>query len=155
MPGPHLIPYSLLTLFAGLNIPALEKSLPFLLSASNSSPVTEYKGFAKLCICLLFYAHIFVHPSSSLLHGSRCMSSIPLIFYLCANINVVFVVFSVFTLQNTSFIISPSHETYYTSIPQSVINENVNNLPIVEVTRLVTNITTLLHLCFLCFISTL
>lgn len=133
----------------------LQKSLcpSLFLSASNSSPVAEYNGFAKLCICLLLCAYIFVHLSSSLLHGSRCRSSVPLTFCyvstqcsLCCNS---------FLLCRTLFLLFPPPWNLYTSIPRSVINENINNLPVVEVTRLVTNITTLLPLCFLCFISTL
>lgn len=83
---PHLIPSSLLILFTDFNIPLrisvfhLEKSLSFPFSASNSSPVTKYKGFCKTLST--FYAYIILHPSTCLLRVLRCMLSIHLFSFL-------------------------------------------------------------------------
>jgi len=75
-------------------------------------------------------------------------------FFLRAHLNVVFVVLCLLLCRTSLLLFLPPMKPVYLHI-QSSINENVNNLPVVEVTRLVTIRTTLSHLCCLYFISTL
>lgn len=133
MPGAHLTPHSLLTLFSDMNIRGFEKSLSFPLSLCiKLSPVAEYKGFRKLLV--YFFVLISLYTLSHAFIWLKVHGSVLLIF----SDMPAFVWSS--TLQNTSSCF-PSPLNLYTSIRQNM-KENVNNLPEVEIIRLVANITT-------------